>query len=129
MHLDVGNLHRLDNPTPEQIAHHLRNLPADAPFMTLHAAQQRYLEVTPFKAGLLVGWHEANQHRHLRATLETAEAAFWGFLRSDEQFLRSLPWRCVRWFSDPFDMVGYLIAAMVWIAVLTLLVSLAVRSF
>ena len=37
MVLKVGDRQRIDDPTPEQIAHHLRNLPAEAPFLILDA--------------------------------------------------------------------------------------------
>ena len=37
MYLVVGKHERVEDPTPEQISHHLRNPPGDAPFLILNA--------------------------------------------------------------------------------------------
>jgi hypothetical protein len=75
MFLDVGNLYRIDNPTPGQIAHHLRNLPAEAPFLILNADDRQFIQAMPAGDGFRVEWRQEAEQRFMLAALDRAEAS------------------------------------------------------
>jgi hypothetical protein len=110
MYLDVGGQQRIDDPTPEQIAHHLRNLPAaDAPFVVLCADDDQYIQATvpppaakPGAAGdsRWVEWRQETRRRYAVVPLAQAEEAFLAYRRFDEDAVLRLPWRRLTVFND-----------------------------
>jgi hypothetical protein len=84
MFLDVGNLQRIDDPTPEQVAHHLRNLPPDAPFLILNADDEQFIQATPAGAAWRVEWRQGTMQRFVLVSLDRTEEALRAFLRWDE---------------------------------------------
>jgi hypothetical protein len=61
MFLHIGNGERIDNPTPEQIGHHLRNLPGNAPFLILNADDEHFIQATPAGDLFRVEWRQEAQ--------------------------------------------------------------------
>ena len=70
MFLNVGDRERIDDPTPEQIAHHLRNLPADAPFLILNADDEQFIQTTPAGDVFRVEWRQEATQRFMLVPLD-----------------------------------------------------------
>src|SRR5262249_16283700 len=81
---------------------HLRNLPADAPFLILNADVEHFLQATPVDGGerFRVEWRREREHRFMIVASEVAERAFAAFTRRDEPALRSFPWKRMGYWQD-----------------------------
>jgi hypothetical protein len=120
MLLNVADHIRIDDPTAEQLGHHLRHLAAEAPFLVLDADVGHYIQATPAASGLRVEWRHEADHRFMVVDVERAEAAFAAFRRSDEPTLRSFPWRRLHAFNDPHRLM--LLCAVAALAIATAIV-------
>ena len=103
MYLEVGTRERIDHPTPQQIGHHLRNLPAEAPFLILNGDAEMFLQATPAQGDRFrVEWRQEREHRFMIVAPEVAERAFAAFVRWDEPALRSFPWKRMGFWQSPY---------------------------
>jgi hypothetical protein len=118
MFLDVGHRERFDDPTPEQIGHHLRSLSAEAPFVVLHSDDAQFIQATPEGDGLRVEWRQEAEQRFMLVPVERAEQSFLAFRRWDEAALGAFPWRRLRAYNDPYRLVAFALAALTAIAVI-----------
>ena len=121
MFLEIGNGQRIDDPTPEQIGHHLRNLPADAPFLILNADEEQYVQATPGGEGFRVEWRQEGQHRFTFVSVDRAAEVFLAFRRWDEPALKALPWRRLTLWNDPYRRVVVVAVVVLVVAVIRLL--------
>jgi hypothetical protein len=117
MFLNIGNLQSIDDPTPEQIAFRLRNLPADAPFLILDADQEHFIQAMPVRGVFRVEWRQEGQQRFMLVPLERAEEALQAFRRWDEPALMAFPWKRLTVFNDPYRRVIFCFAALALLAV------------
>ncbi len=102
MFLDVANRLRIDDPTPEQIEHHLRNLPADAPFLILDADDEQFIQATQAGDLVRVEWRQEERQRFMFVSIDRAAEAFLAFRRWDEPALAAFPWRRLGLLNDPY---------------------------
>ena len=103
MYLEVGTRERIDDPTPQQIGHHLRNLPADAPFLILEVDVESFVQAIPAEGDRFrVEWRQEREHRFMIVAPEVAERAFAAFVRWDETALRSFPWKRMGFWQNPY---------------------------
>jgi hypothetical protein len=124
MILDVGNVLRIEAPSPDQVRHHLRNLPLEAPFLILSDEDDhdRFIQTRPYSGGYRVEWRDRAERRHALVTLDRAEDLLCAYLRRDEPALRGgAEWRALRWYNDPY--VGLIAAAVVVAAILTVILA------
>jgi hypothetical protein len=120
MFLDVANRQRIDDPTPEQIAHHLRNLPAAAPYLILIADDEHFVQATPAGDEFRVEWRQEAQQRFMLVSVDRAEESFLAFQRWDEPTLKAFPWRRLSVFNDPYRRVIIAVAILLVIALISL---------
>jgi hypothetical protein len=120
MFLDVGNRQRIDDPTPEQIEHHLRNLPAEAAFVVLNADEEHFIQATPAGGSFRVEWRQEAQQRFALVPVDRAAQAFLAFHRWDEPALKSFPWRRLSLWNDPYLRVVMVAVVLVVIALISL---------
>jgi hypothetical protein len=125
MYFDIGNRQRIDDPTPEQIRHYLRNLPADAPFIILNADEEHFIQAIPAGALFRVEWRQEAQHRFMLVPLDRAEESFMAFRRWDEAGLKAFAWQRLGLFNDPYRRV--VIVACVFLAVALICLWSALR--
>jgi hypothetical protein len=109
----VGNGQRIDDPTPEQIEHHLGNLSVDAPFLILDADEKCFIQATPRGEGFRVEWRQEAQHRFTQVPVDRAVEAFLAFRRWDEPALKAFPWRRLSVWNDPYRHVVILLVILV----------------
>ena len=121
MYLDVGNRLRIDDPTPEQVAHHLSRLPADAPFLVLNADAEHFVQAASLPSDttgrLRVEWRQESRQSYMLAPAAGAERALLAFLRWDEPALRAMPWRRLSLWNDPHRQVVLAVAILVVIVI------------
>ena len=125
MILDVGNVLRLEDPKSDQVRHHLRNLPLEAPFLILWdgGGGERFIQTRPYSGGYRVEWRDsAAVRRHALVNLERAEELLCAYLRRDETVLRDgAAWHTLKWYNDPY--CGLVAAGVVLGAILTILLA------
>ena len=122
MYLEVGNRLRIDDPTPEQVSHHLSHLPADAPFLILNADAEHFVQATslPADAGgrLRVEWRQESRQSYMLAPAADAKRALLAFLRWDEAELRTMPSKGLSLRNDPYRQLVLAVALVAVIAIL-----------
>ena len=67
MYLDIGNIDRIDDPSPEQIGYYLRHLPRQSPFLILNADEELYLKRHQSEAN--TEWRSAGKTAAVRPAL------------------------------------------------------------
>jgi hypothetical protein len=106
MILNVGNVVRIDNPTPDQVREHLRKLPLAAPFLILSDGADdgdRFIQTRPYSGGYRVEWRDGGSRRNTLVTFERAEELLCAYARRDESAVRSgADWHAMTWFNDPY---------------------------
>lgn len=121
MFLDVGNTERIDDPTDDQIADRLRNLPVAAPFAILNADDELYMQTTPEGGGYRVELRQGSATRFAVLTLGQVEALFRAFRRWDAATIEAVQWNRLSAWNDRyrrliFVAIGAIVvaAALVW---------------
>jgi hypothetical protein len=121
MVLEVGNVVRVENPSPEQVRQQLRTLPLEAPLLTLAEDDKakRFIQTRPYSGGYRVEWRDGSSRRHALVTFDRVEDLLCAYLRRDESAVRKgANWRGVHWFNDPFPWL--ILAAVVSAAILVI---------
>ena len=124
MFLDVGNRQRIDDPTPEQVEHHLRNLPAGAPFLILNADDEHFIQATPAGERFRVEWRQEAHQRFAIVPVDRAVEAFFAFQRWDEPALKAFPWRRLTLLNDPYRRAVFAAVILLAIALISLWTAL-----
>src|SRR5262249_3798938 len=115
----------IENPDPDQVRHHLCNLPLEAPFLILSdddddndgEVYERFIQTRPYSGGYRVEWRDGSECRHALVTLQRAEDLLCAYLRRDEPAVRNgAEWHVLRWYNDPY--YGLVAAAMICAAIL-----------
>lgn len=138
MILSVGNVLRIEDPEPDQLRHHLRNLSLEAPYLTLSDDDQddgdddpvdddrhrgkdpgdgRFVQARPYSGGYRLEWRDgAGLRRYAAVSMERAEDLLCAYLRRDEHALcAGAEWRVMRWYNDPYYgliAIGLVVAAL-----------------
>jgi hypothetical protein len=130
MLLDVGTALRVEDPQPEQLRHHLRDLPLEAPFLILSEQVDgasdvdvdRFIQTRPYSGGYRVEWRDGTHYRHALVSLAGAEDLLCAYLRRDDAALRGgAEWHALRWYNDPY--YGLIAAGLICAAILTVLLA------
>ena len=124
MFLDVGNLERIDDPTDDQIADGLRNLPIAAPFAILNADEELYIETTPDGGGYRVELRQGSATRFAFLTFGKVESVFKAFRRWDESAIEAVQWDRLSAWNDPYKRLLFVAVAMIVIAAFSIWSSL-----
>jgi hypothetical protein len=126
MFLDIGNIERIDDPTPEQISARLRDLSNGGQFLILDADAEHFIQASQVRDAIRVEWLQEGEQRFMVVSLSLAIEAFDAFRRWDEAALQSFTWRRVTPWNDPYlsaEYLGYLALALIAITLLTLWVN------
>jgi hypothetical protein len=145
MILSVGHVLRLEDPEPDQLRHHLRNLSLEAPYLILSDDDQddgdddpiddddrrrgedpgdgRFIQARPYSAGYRLEWRDgAGLRRQAAVSLERGEDLLCAYLRRDEHGLRvGAEWRVMRWYNDPY--YGLIAIGLIVAAILSLILA------
>ena len=125
MFLDIGNGERIDNPTPEQIGHYLRNLPGNAPFLILNADDEHFIQATPAGDLFRVEWRQEAQQWFMVVPLDGAVQSFLAFRSWDEQALKAFAWKRLGLLNDPYRRM--VLALLIFVAVALVCLWAALR--
>ncbi|MEM6260192.1 MAG: hypothetical protein AAGI37_18100 [Planctomycetota bacterium] len=79
MHLDLGGLETITDPTLDQIAHHLRYMPAESPFIVLDRGQEEFVQATIEAAYYRVEHRKSKLHRFCLVDYKKAVSIFEAF--------------------------------------------------
>ena len=92
MRLDLGGQETIDDPTPEQVSHYLRFMPAQSPFIVLEHSEGHFIQATIEDDRYRVDHCEGGSHRYVKADYAKADAMFFAFLNGDTDIREKESW-------------------------------------
>lgn len=102
MKLNLGGLETIDSPTPEQVGHYLRFMPAESPFVVLECMEGVFIQAVIEDDLYRVEYRENEVQWFVQTDYEKACELFWCFMDESCDLARSTDWKKLTAFNTPW---------------------------
>ena len=101
MTLEIGNVERIENPSPDQVRHFLRFMPASAPYVILSSGDDSFIQAAPDGDDYRVEYRLDGRQYFARVPFEQAAELFEAFRAGDDTYRHAAPWRPLTVMNNP----------------------------
>ena len=102
MRLDLGGLEELSDPTPDQVAHYLRYMPVESPFINLQRCEGQFIQAVIEEGHYRVEYREQDAQWFVKTDYKNACELFWCFMDESCELANETKWTRLTALNTPW---------------------------